>query len=80
MSDDAILETVKKSVADILPDVDPSKVTATAVLKDLGADSLQIVEIVSKCMRELKVKVPRSETAKIKDVQSLIDALARAKK
>ncbi len=62
-----------------IKDVDPAK-----SLKDYGVSSLDMVEIVSKTMRELKVKVPRSQLMKAKTLDGLIDiiresALAAAK-
>lgn len=44
-------------------------------MKDMGVDSLDMVEIVSACMRELRIKVPRSELTVVKDVASLVDLL-----
>jgi len=47
-------------------------------MKDLGINSLDIVEVVSASMRELKVKVPRSELSKLTDVNGLVDLLYKA--
>lgn len=44
-------------------------------LKDLGADSLQIVEILTNCTRELKIKIPRSKFADIKNIEDIIQVL-----
>ncbi|MCK5797921.1 MAG: acyl carrier protein, partial [Deltaproteobacteria bacterium] len=41
----------------------------------LGANSLDIVEVVSSSMRQLKVKVPRSELANLEDIGALVDLL-----
>ena len=70
-----ILQVVKKHVmatVDGLPEAafDPSK-----SMKDLGANSLDMVEVVSCAMRELKVKVPRSELGKLTNVDGLVDLL-----
>jgi acyl carrier protein len=46
-------------------------------MKDLGASSLDLVEIVSLSMRELKVKVPRSELATLNNIGGLVDLLYR---
>jgi acyl carrier protein len=46
-------------------------------MKELGANSLDIVEVVSCAMRELKVKVPRSELSKLTNVDGLVDLLHR---
>ncbi len=71
-----ILEIVKEHLMDLLEDdleeedFDPQK-----SMKDLGANSLDIVEVVSSTMRDLKVKVPRSELSKLTNVQALVDLL-----
>jgi acyl carrier protein len=41
----------------------------------LGANSLDIIEVVSLSMRELKVKVPRAELAKLTNLEGLVDLL-----
>ena len=53
-----------------LSDIDMSK-----SMKEFGANSLDIVEVVSCAMRELKVKVPRSELSKLTNVDGLVDLL-----
>ncbi len=71
-----VLEIVKGHLLDLLEDeleeedFDPAK-----SMKDLGANSLDIVEVVSSTMRDLKVKVPRSELSKLTNVQELVDLL-----
>ena len=44
-------------------------------MKDYGANSLDIVEVVSGAMRELKVKVPRTELNKLTNVDGLVGLL-----
>lgn len=75
VSREQVLQVVKKHVlatVDGLPDAsfDPSK-----SMKDLGANSLDMVEVVSCAMRELKVKVPRSELSRLTNVDGLVDLL-----
>jgi len=57
-----------KSVAGISGPIDPSK-----KFTDYGANSLDIVEIVSGAMRELKIKIPRTELSDIQNINGLID-------
>ena len=47
-------------------------------MKELGANSLDIVEVVSCSMRELKVKVPRAELNKLTNIDELVDLLHRS--
>lgn len=53
-----------------IKDIDPAQ-----SLKDYGVNSLDVIEIVSRSMRELKVKVPRAELRKLTNINGLIDLL-----
>ncbi len=44
-------------------------------MKDLGADSLEAVEVASRTMKELKIRVPRTELSKAKNLGQLLDLL-----
>ncbi len=72
-----IMSVVVENLLDNLEDIEASDVAADKSMKDLGATSLDIVEIVSCSMRDLKVKVPRSELSTLKDIGELVDLLHR---
>ncbi len=78
MTRDHVLEVVKKYIADAVDDVDLSKLETSKSMRDYGINSLDIVEVVSRSMRELKVKVPRSELNKLENIDSLVDLLHKA--
>lgn len=78
MTNDDIFAVIKKHLIDICPDIDEEKVTPNVSMKDLGASSLDMVEVVSCSMRELGVRVPRQELSSIKDIQGLADLLQTA--
>jgi acyl carrier protein len=65
---EVIEKHLKKSVASVSGTIDPNK-----ALTDYGANSLDIVEIVSGTMRELKIKIPRTELSEIKNISGLVD-------
>jgi acyl carrier protein len=75
MTKDQIFAVVRKHIVDTLDDIDESVIDPVKSMKEIGANSLDIVEIVSSSMRELKVKVPRSELAKLQNIQELVDLL-----
>ena len=52
-----------------------SDIDMSRSMKDYGANSLDIVEVVSLTMRELKVKVPRSALGKLTNMDGLVDLL-----
>ena len=78
MTRDEILAVVRKHLAAILDGVDAASIDPQRSMKDYGANSLDIVEVVSRSMRELKVKVPRSELAKLTNIDGLVDTLHKA--
>lgn len=70
-----ILSVVTRHLLEALDDLDLAPIDTTKSMKDLGANSLDIVEVVSRSMRELKIKVPRSELAKLSNIDGLVDLL-----
>jgi len=73
MTRDQILGVVKKHLLETVDDLEESKVDPSLSMKDLGANSLDIVEVVSRSMRELRIKVPRSELSKLTNIDGLVD-------
>lgn len=67
--------TLKKHVIATLDGVTEESVSGAKKLSDIGASSLDVVEIVSSTMRELKIKVPRSELMLIESLDELVDLL-----
>lgn len=64
----SIEEKVKKVICDQLA-VEPEKVTATAsFIDDLGADSLDIVELVMTMEEEFDLDIPDEDAEKMKTV------------
>ena len=70
-----VLEVVKKHLVDTVEDLEGVEIDPAKSMKDLGANSLDIVEVVSCSMRELKVKVPRAELNKLENINQLVELL-----
>lgn len=68
-----ILGVVKKHLLETVDELDESQIDASVSMKDLGANSLDIVEVVSLSMRELRIKIPRSELANLTNIDGLVD-------
>ena len=66
---------VVKHLCDAVDGLKPEDIDPARSMKDLGANSLDIVEVVSSSMREIKVKIPRSELAKLTNLEQLVDLL-----
>jgi acyl carrier protein len=77
MTREQILAVILKHLANAVDGIDPAAVDPGRSMKDYGANSLDIVEVVSASMRELKVKVPRAELNKLTNLDGLVDLLHR---
>jgi acyl carrier protein len=75
MTREHVQATVVKHLSNVVDGIDVATIDPTLSLKDYGANSLDIVEIVSGAMRELKVKVPRVELNKLKNIDGLVSLL-----
>lgn len=80
MTKDEVFAVLKKYILEQLEDeVEESEIIITKSMLDLGANSLDIVEIVSNTMRELEVKVPRDELGKINTMEGLVEIITQYK-
>ncbi len=78
MTRELIQSVVLKHLSRSLDDLDVGTIDPQQSMKEYGANSLDIVEIVSASMRELKVKVPRNQLGGITNIDGLVDALYSA--
>ncbi|KGE72701.1 phosphopantetheine-binding protein [Spirochaeta lutea] len=68
-----VIEVIKKNIVENLDDVELDEIDVTKSMKDYGANSLDIIEVVSCSMRDLDIKIPRSELADIGDIDGLAE-------
>ena len=76
MEYDEIVKKVKAIIVDKLG-VEPSEVTETAnFTNDLGADSLDTVELLMEFEKVFGIKIPDEETSAIATVKDAVDKVA----
>jgi acyl carrier protein len=73
-----MFEVVKGNITRIVEEAADQEITENTSMVDLGADSLQIVEVVSRSIKELRLKVPRTELASARTVKDLLDLFERS--
>lgn len=78
MSTVPALAVVRKHLAVICPHIPTDAMTPEASMRDLGASSLDIVEVVSCSMRELRVRIPRTELQGLRNLGDLAGLLDQA--
>jgi polyketide biosynthesis acyl carrier protein len=72
-----ILNIIRHSVQDVMPNVASEQIILTNSLKDLGANSIDRAEIIMLTLRELKLKVPLMTFAVAKNIGDLVALMHR---
>ena len=73
MDRQTVLNVVVKHIKQNVDGLEETEIDPSLSMADYGASSLDIVEIASAAMRELKIKVPRTELAKVHNIGQLVD-------
>ena len=71
MNKEEILNVIKKNIVAAVDDISESDIDPMKSMAEYGASSLDVVEVVSNSMRQLKIKIPRTELADIKNIDEL---------
>ena len=73
MNPDAIFEKVKEVIMDQLAAEDDAVKLDTSFIDDLGADSLDIVELIMALEEEFELEIPDEDAEKISLVGDVVD-------
>lgn len=79
MSKDAVLKVLKQKVLEILPELPTETITFDKSLKELGANSIDRMDIIVKTMEALEIKLPMVETAKATNIGDLVELFSKCK-
>ena len=72
-------EKLKKVIAEVL-NVDPEEITMdTTFTDDLGADSLDVYQIIMGIEEEFDIEIPAEEAEKISTVEEAVELIKNAK-
>lgn len=72
-----VFDLVKAKVVEVLVDVDPEQVTPERSLLELGANSLDRVEVAMLSMEALELRIPPQELAGVANLGELTRLLSR---
>lgn len=70
-----IFEIIKRNLVEILPELAAIDIDATKSMKELGANSIDRVDVVLQSMEALSVTFPLNELGGIENIQGLVDYL-----
>lgn len=67
-----IAERVKNIVAERL-NVNPEEITLETTFEDLGADSLDVMDLIMELEQEFDIEIPDEDTEKIRTIEDTIN-------
>lgn len=73
MDQQYVFQVVKKVTLEVLPFLPPEKVTIEKSLKDLGANSIDRMEVVTRSLEMLELNIPLVEFGKVRNLRELVD-------
>ena len=76
---EAIARVVRETVAAILPAAAADGIPGDRHLRDLGADSVDSVEIIVSIMERLGIHTPMSSFSEVKSIDAMVDLLCETK-
>ena len=73
MSSEEIFEKVKKTIVDQLGAAEGNVTTSSSFIDDLGADSLDIVELVMAFEEQFNIEIPDEDAEKVSTVGDVVE-------
>lgn len=73
-----VFEVVKEVIMEVLPNLDPASISIDKNLKDLGANSIDRMEVVTLSMEALALKLPLMSFANVTNIEGLVDVLSES--
>ena len=75
MAKEKVYEVVKNVIMEVIPDLKPEMISIDKSLKELGANSIDRMEVVTLSMEALQVKLPLMSFAAVSNIEGLVDVL-----
>jgi len=75
MNENELFELVKRHIIDVVPTVEPEQVVLSAVLANLGANSVDRADIISDALDELDLPAPFTEFFGLRTVGEIVERL-----
>jgi polyketide biosynthesis acyl carrier protein len=73
MSKEQIFEIIVEHLVEVLPEIDPQNVLISNSFSELGANSIDRMEIVTMTLQTLNLKIPLMAFAGARNIEELVD-------
>ena len=70
-----MFDVLKQKVRQVLPELPPDAITPEVSLRELGANSIDRVEVANAAMEELNIDIPRTALGNLSNLSALVDVL-----
>jgi len=77
MSKVDVFSSLKESINELLPDIDLADINYEESLKDLGANSVDRMDIIIETMEKINVRIPLVEFGNAKCIKNIVDIMCR---
>ncbi|MFB6263821.1 MAG: phosphopantetheine-binding protein [Bradymonadaceae bacterium] len=77
MDHDEIVELISDELVEQLDGIERENLDPELSFREYGANSLDLIEVVTSVMRDLDIKIPRSELADIETIDGLAEEFAQ---
>jgi len=78
MQREEILAKLIRIGRETVPELQDAEFDPNKSYRDLGINSLDLMDILAAAMKEFKVKIPRDEISQITTINGLVDAFVKA--
>jgi polyketide biosynthesis acyl carrier protein len=75
--EDTVMAAIRRSVLEVLPELDAELVDETRSLSELGANSIDRADVVTMTMDDLGISVPVGEFQDVRDIATLARLLRK---
>lgn len=73
MNQESVFNVLKETILEILPDLNDADITITESLKNLGANSIDRMDIIIDTMKKLDLKISMMSFNECKNIENIIE-------
>ncbi len=78
MTREDMFDVLKSNVAEIIEGAEGLEIKESHSMRDFAADSLEVVEVVARSMKQMKLKVGRDKLLRAESLGDLLDIFEQA--
>lgn len=75
MNKNEIFQIMKETIFEYLPELEAKEIVPTDSLKELGANSIDRMDIIVDTMGKISLKVPMVEFGGLKNIEEIVDVM-----